>query len=212
MWIVEAQAKRAKRPEIFDDLVQVGLSGGLEDQGLLRAIRTYDATKGANFWTHATVWIWGAIRREVATRESDTLAGRRKRKRLRARAAGRLHIALGREPTDDELDGAVGVEPRALSNHLGKACTEHSKAASDPGMSDGMGESSMVRALLGRQAIELLAVLPEIERKAVKLHLLDGKPLADVGTVLGVSREWARHHVKKGCARLRAMMRERVAA
>lgn len=69
MWIVTARVKRWPEAYDRDDLVQVALAGASVRSdtfgGVMRAIETYDPTRGANFWSHVTKCVDSALRRYV---------------------------------------------------------------------------------------------------------------------------------------------------
>lgn len=68
MWIVLARSKRYLREGVeHDDLIQVALAGAAVNSdmfgGVLRAIETFDPTRGSNFWSHVTAWVESALGR-----------------------------------------------------------------------------------------------------------------------------------------------------
>src|SRR6266436_6418693 len=89
------------------DLIQEG------NIGLIRAVQRYDWRRGHRFSTHATWWIRQAISRAVADKGRtirlpvyvNTALNRICRERQR------LLQELGREPTEEELAEATGLDP-----------------------------------------------------------------------------------------------------
>ncbi len=89
------------------DLIQEG------NIGLIRAVQRYDWRRGHRFSTHATWWIRQAISRAVADKGRtirlpvyvNTALNRIRRERQR------LLQELGREPTEQELSEATGLDP-----------------------------------------------------------------------------------------------------
>src|SRR5207248_2344420 len=80
--------------------------------GLIRAAEKFDHRKGFKFSTYATFWIRESIQRALANR-SRTIRlpvhiGQRERKIERARRAATSQ--LGREPSDEEVARAAGLE------------------------------------------------------------------------------------------------------
>jgi RNA polymerase primary sigma factor len=98
----------------------VGLGMPLEDLvgegnvGLLKAVNLFDPKFGTRFSTHATWWIKQAIR-EAFINTSHTIRVPNYMARLLRefhRTKRALHQATGREPTVDEVAGALGLSDR----------------------------------------------------------------------------------------------------
>lgn len=71
--------------------------------------------------------------------------------------------------------------------------------------------SASQRMLLGESAVELaraLDKLPEDQREAVRLRYVEGRPLAEIATQLGRSREAAAGLLKRGLQTLRTLVKE----
>ena len=114
LWLVTSAAERfTGRGMPFADLVQEG------NLGLVRAIQQYDHTKGYRFAPFATWWIRQAITRAVAGRL------RLPRVPVQALETGgidelalaerRMHEAVGREPTPEELAADLDLPAPATS-------------------------------------------------------------------------------------------------
>lgn len=226
MWVVDACVKRIKRPDVADDLRQAALCGVNGEGGLMGAIAAWDAAAGANFWTHATHWIRGAISRELATAQStEGLATRREMRRRHELKQVQLRRDLGREPEPEELAEAVGENPSVVScdaqeefgvgtcnkvtrldgSNAGRGALAAASMAA--ALSDGMSSARMTDKLTARRAIELMPeTLTEREAYVIEAHALDGRTFQEIGASLGISREWARRSYVLGCARLRAVL------
>jgi len=210
MWLVRAQVRRANRPHLTEDLTQAGLTGaGTEKGGLLQAIRTYDPARGANFWSHANIYVRHAIRRAVAA--TNPINHRRLRRR-HLRIEGELRTELGREPTRDELTAGLGYDAATMFSAGVQVSLDDAGYANAGAFSDKMSEGRMVHALAARQVVELIPeVLPEKERIAFTKHIFENMTFTEIGAEMGLSREWARQYYLLACKRLKAAMADRAA-
>jgi RNA polymerase primary sigma factor len=175
--------------------------------GLMQAVDRFDPEKGGKFSTYGAWWIKQSIKRALANQSKtirlpihmvDKIA------RMR-RIASMLAEALGREPTDDEIAGELGL-PRQKIAMLKQSAQRQSSL--DAPVVDGeaktygdvISDDSMADPLemltdknLREQIGDLLEVLDERERKIIdeRFGLSGLKPmlLEDVGREFGVSRE-----------------------
>jgi RNA polymerase primary sigma factor len=214
--LVVSIAHRCARSGLpLSDMVQEG------NLGLVRAVEKFDWRLGFKFSTYATWWIRQAIARGAADRGTrairlpvhvDEQMGRLWRTQTR------LHERLGREPTDDELADALEVPAAKIARLKDTAHTVTSLDA--PIGEDGAalqdlleddvaaGPDELAVAAVGREALEqVLNALPDREREVLVLRfgLDSGTPrtLAEVGSVMGFSRERARQVERDALASLR---------
>lgn len=196
-----------------DDLCSSGVIG------LIHAAETYDETRGASFKTFAYTAIRGAILDEV--RKHDPLPrGRRERLRRIDRVIGELHVALGRDPTYDEIAATMGIRPEELDGdlawaRLGRTLSFDELASTDDDESDGCCAISTERGPLEaaetRDAVdhlaEAIAGLPETERRAVVLYHFEQLYLKEIGELLGVSESRVCQVLSRAMGRLQVKLR-----
>lgn len=179
-----------------DDLYGAGVCG------LVQAAKSYDASKGASFKTHAYTRVRGAILDEV--RRADAIP-REKRKLLKRvhKAHEKLANQLMRPPSLEELADELG-EPMDRLDEVLELAQRASLLSLDANMGD---DSDGGGALLGQLSSldtpepgELaslaenktalraaLAELPKREREVLALYYYEGLLLREIGELLGVS-------------------------
>lgn len=198
------------------DLIQEG------NIGLMRAVQRYDWRRGHRFSTHATWWIRQAISRAVADKGRairlpvyvNTALNRVRRERQR------LVQELGRDPTEDELAEAVGIEvhrlhelesapgaPISLESPVGEDEEQElgDVLADDTSTSP---EEAATAHTLTQEVREVLAdVLTPREQLVLELRFGLGTghtyPLEQVGRQLGITRERVRQIEAGALAKLR---------
>jgi RNA polymerase primary sigma factor len=198
------------------DLIQEG------NIGLIRAVQRYDWRRGHRFSTHATWWIRQAISRAVADKGRtirlpvyvNTALNRIRRERQR------LIQELGREPTEDELAVATGLDPIRMvelqaapgapvslelpvgedeEQELGDVLADTESATPE--------DVATTQTLKDEVQHVLEAVLTPREQLVLQLRFGLGNnqahPLEQVGRELGITRERVRQIEAGALAKLR---------
>ena len=189
-----------------DDLYQLGCLG------FLKAVEGFDLTYGTQFSTYAVPKISGEIRRFL--RDDGTVKVSRSIKEQAAAirtVRNQLTIALGREPTIQEISRQTGFTPEeiALAEAATAATESIQRETGEDGFSleniltDTESEENLVEKIALRQAISLL---PEREAAVIKMRYFHGLTQQRVSKVLGVSQVQVSRIEKKALEKLRELM------
>ena len=192
--------------------------------GLMKAVERFDPAKGGKLSTYGAWWIKQAIKRALANQSKtirlpvhlvDKIAHMR-------RAALKLHEELGREPTDDELAGEMGlttarvtlmrtasIRPTSLDAPIGDDNSDtYSEIVEDEHAENPYAEleNKTVTAMLR----EMVTYLNAREAAILRFRFgLDGgreRTLEEVGHQFGVTRERVRQIQNIALAKLRKMI------
>jgi RNA polymerase primary sigma factor len=212
--LVVAQARRYQGHGLpMEDLVQEGMLG------LIRAVEKFDWRKGFKFSTYGTLWIRQAIQRGLQNhgrtiRVPVHIAQREIKVR---KVESELSTKLSREPTDEEVAAAAGLEVeevaelRELSRGLasldqpvgedGETAFGDLLASDRPEPDQEIADSDR-----DRRVNDVVGRLPEPERNVIRLRFgLTGeepRTLRQTGSELGISAERARELEERGLRRL----------
>lgn len=183
-------AGRLPRSVQLDDLMQAGMIG------LLEAARNYDDSRGASFETYATIRIRGHILDEV--RKNDWIPRSvYKNSRMISKAVRELENRLGREASDKEVAGELGLEMGEYQVMLRDANGAHLYGFDDVGVTDDILADKLnnttephTNALHSDMKLHLsvlIAGLPKNEQMVLSLYYEHDLNLKEIGEVLGVS-------------------------
>ncbi len=161
---------------------------------LVRAARSFDATKGVPFARYASLRVRGALVDEL--RSMDWLSrGERRRARAASEATDALTSQLGRTPSRDEVAQAMGVSVHEVLTARADAETRVlSIDAFDGAVGAGIVDSTIgpLDALVSAERIEYLRAgiecLPEKLAYVVEQLFFHDRPVAELAEEMGLTR------------------------
>jgi RNA polymerase primary sigma factor len=213
--VISVAKKYMGRGVPFLDLIQEG------NIGLIRAAKKFDYRRGHKFSTYATWWIRQAVTRAIAdqgrTIRVPVHMGDQINKLLRVQH--QLTQRLGRDPSVEELAGALDVTPQKVENMIQVARRPLSlETPTDDEEDSVLGDfiqdeevpapdETATYNLLREHLETVLNGLPPREVRILQLRygLLDGQAytLEEVGRKMGVTRERVRQIEAQALSRLR---------
>lgn len=190
-----------------DDLYQLGCLG------FLKAVEGFDLEYGTQFSTYAVPKIAGEIRRYLRD-DGVVKVSRGIKERAAAIKTARHHlaIALGREPTIQEIGSQTGLTPEEIAIAESATATVESiqQASGEEGftletiLTDTESEETMLERFSLRQAIEKL---PERESMVIRLRYFHALTQERVAKVMNVSQVQVSRIEKKALLHLRELLK-----
>lgn len=168
--------------------------------GLMKALDSFDLSRGLAFSTYAVLRIRGAILDDLRSRDSTPRSVRVKRRRIESVAAA-LEAELGRSPSPKEVADRLEIDlatywkwkdavgsyaeaeaPRATKGrHISRDAENHA----DPSATS--APQRLVESEHVTQLQQLISRLPEQQRRVLALYYYEELNLRQVGEILKVS-------------------------
>ncbi len=212
--LVQKQARQFFAGSVpLEDLIQEGFLG------LMHAIEQYDTGRGVKLITYATHHIDGHLRHFLRDRvqiikEPAWLQEMAQKVR---RETDTLTQELGREPSDAEVAGSLGLREGEVTRIRTTRAT-FSVASLDEAQETGGAAAHVAQSNLEASAAELpieeklvlehaLTRLKEIEQKVLYLFYYEDRSQTDIARALGVSNNYISHILKNSARKLQQMFR-----
>jgi RNA polymerase primary sigma factor len=192
--------------------------------GLMKAVERFDPAKGGKLSTYGSWWIKQSIKRALANQSKTIrlpvhLVDKISKMR---RTAMRLQEELGREPTDEELGGELGISPTRVSQ-MRQASIRPASLDAPIGDEDSNNFAEIVQdenattpyenledKTVTDMLREMVTTLDPREETILRFRFgLDGgteKTLEEVGKKFGVTRERVRQIQNIALKKLRRMI------
>jgi RNA polymerase primary sigma factor len=212
--LVVAQARRYQGHGLpLEDLVQEGMLG------LIRAVEKFDWRRGFKFSTYGTLWIRQSIQRGLQNSgRTIRLPVHVAQRQVKVRKVeAELATKLSREPTDEEIAAVaeLPIEQVAEIRELSRSLPSLDQPVGDDGEA-ALGDllpserpepvEEVADTLRDQQVAEIVATLPENERRVIELRFgLGGdepRTVRQAGAELGITPKQAGELESKALRRL----------
>jgi RNA polymerase sigma factor for flagellar operon FliA len=190
--------------------------------GLMKALDSFDLSRGLAFSTYAVLRIRGAILDDLRSRDSTPRSVRVKRRKIESVAAA-LEAELGRTPTPKEIADRLEIDVTTYWKWK-DAVGSYAEAEAAPRASQGRrisrdaenhadpSATSATQRLMESEHIaqvrHLIARLPEQQRRVLALYYYEELNLRQVGEILQVSESRVSQIRSQALRRLKAEISE----
>jgi len=196
-------------------------------QGLMSAVKRYDASKATTFSAYASTRIRGAILDELRKMDTLTRSSRSKIKTINE-TIGQLEQALGRTPSDQEIAAKMAISLRELDSLRAKVTPQRVISLDDETLQQDTSASSLHEAIADERIVpiyehmqdaeaanllgEEVSELPERLRQVVNMYYFENMLLAEIAEVFGVTEARICQIHAQALSALRRKMEQKIAA
>jgi RNA polymerase primary sigma factor len=195
--------------------------------GLMKGVQRFDPGRGAKLSTYASWWIKQAVRRALSNQSKTIRLPVHVVDRLThiRRAEVKLHDALDREPTDEEVADELGIDARRVRRYrdasrapvsLDSPVSTDNETSISEIVADANAAAPFDELVKNNDAEmmkEVLATLDARESRILSMRfgLDNGRPktLEEVGARLGVTRERIRQIQEQALQKMRVKIEKR---
>ena len=201
----------------LEDLVHAGILG------LIAAFERYDPAKNVQLKSYAKLRIQGAILDSLRDQDWSPRTLRRRSRQIE-RAHHNLRTRLGRNPSEAEVAGELGIGLTKLQHLLGELHGLDVSSLQDTASGGGGADYELwsrvpnapeedpsylcLRSELTQLLSRAIAELPPRKRQVLALYYYEEITMKEIGTLLGVGESRVSQIHSAAMVRLRARMRQ----